>query len=43
MEELAKIQKNLVESLLKSEDDIEHGRTRDAEEVFKEWKEKYRL
>ena len=31
----------IIEHLLKSEDDIEHGRVRDAHEVFNEWKEKY--
>lgn len=30
-----------IESLLKSEDDIEQGRTRKASEVIKEFKEKY--
>ena len=30
-----------IQALLKSEDDIENGRTIDAEIVFKEWKEKY--
>lgn len=43
MQELTKIQKKIIESLLKSEDDIEHGRVKDSEEVFKEWREKYRL
>lgn len=43
MQELTKIQKEIVESLLKAEDDIEQGRTIPAEQVFKEWKEKYRI
>lgn len=30
-----------IRSLLKSEEDIENGRTRDAIEVIKEFKEKY--
>lgn len=29
-----------IKCLLKSEEDIEKGRTRNAREVFKEWKEK---
>lgn len=32
-----------IKCLLKSEEDIEKGRTRNAREVFKEWKEKYGL
>ena len=35
------MKKDIVKHLLKSEDDIENGRVRDAREVFKEWKEKY--
>lgn len=31
----------IVEKLLKSEEDIENGKVRDAEEVFKEWENKY--
>lgn len=34
-------EEEIIEHLLKSEDDIEHGRVRDAREVFEEWKEKY--
>lgn len=37
-----KIMKNDIENnLLKSEEDIENGRVRDAEDVFKEWNTKY--
>ena len=37
----AETKEEIIEHLLKSEDDIEHGRVRDAREVFEEWKEKY--
>lgn len=43
MKELTNFEKNIVKSLLKAEDDIKNGRMRGAEEVFKEWKEKYSL
>lgn len=36
-----KLKKDIEEHLLKAEDDIRNGRTRDAREVFKEWKEQY--
>lgn len=37
-----KIMKNEIEkNLLKAEEDIENGRVRDAEDVFKEWNTKY--
>lgn len=32
---------SIIQHLLKSEDDIENGRYRDAREVIQEWKEKY--
>lgn len=35
------LKEDIVEHLLKSEDDIKNGRVRDAREVFKDWKEKY--
>ena len=35
------LEKDIEEHLLKSEDDMKHGRVRNAREVFKEWKEKY--
>ena len=35
------LKKDIEEHLLKAEDDIKNGRTRDAREVFKGWKEKY--
>ena len=35
------LEKDIVEHLLKSEEDIEKGRVKDAEEVFEEWKSKY--
>lgn len=42
MEEYERLLKEDIEKhLLKSEDDIRNGRVRDAEKVFKEWKEKY--
>lgn len=43
MDELKKslLDKRIEEILLKSEEDYENGRVRDAEEVFKEWKIKY--
>ncbi len=34
-------EEEIIEHLLKSEDDIEHGRVRDTKEIFEEWKEKY--
>lgn len=45
MEEYKKqlLEKDIEEHLLKAEDDIKNGRVRDAREVFKEWKEKYRV
>lgn len=43
MNNLTKFQENIIKNLLKSEDDIENGRVKDSEEVFKEWKEKYRI
>ena len=43
MEEYRKkiLEKDIVEHLLKSEEDIEKGRVKDAEEVFEEWRSKY--
>ena len=43
MEEYRKkmLDEEIERQLLKSEEDYEQGRTRDAEEVFREWKEKY--
>lgn len=35
------IDEEIEKHLLKAEDDIENGRVRDAEDVFKEWSEKY--
>jgi len=35
------VENDIEEHLLRAEDDIKNGRVRDAEEVFKEWKEKY--
>ena len=32
------LEKRIEENLLKSEEDIKNGRVRDAEDVFKEWK-----
>ena len=32
------LEKKIGENLLKSEEDIKNGRVRDAEDVFKEWK-----
>lgn len=45
MEEYKKqlLEKDIEEHLLKAEDDIRNGRVRDAEDVFKEWKEKYKI
>ena len=45
MEEYKKqlLEKDIEEHLLKAEDDINNGRVRDAEDVFKEWKEKYKI
>ena len=37
------IKNEIEKSLLKSEEDIEKGRTRDAKEVFEEWKKRYGL
>ncbi len=34
-------EEEIIEHLLRSEDDIENGRVRPAEELFKEWEEKY--
>lgn len=37
-----KMMKDKIErNLLKAEEDIENGRVRDADDVFKEWKAKY--
>ena len=42
MEEYDKMNAEDIEkNLLEAEDDIENGRVYDAEEVFKEWDEKY--
>ena len=43
---IAKIKKNIFknnieEHLIKAENDIENGRVKKSEEVFKEWQEKY--
>ena len=35
------LKRDIEEHLLRAEDDIKNGRVRDAEVVFKEWKEKY--
>ena len=35
------LKEDIEKHLLKSEDDIKNNRVRDAEVVFKEWKEKY--
>lgn len=35
------MEEEMIRHLLKSEEDIEKGRVRDAEDVFKEWREKY--
>lgn len=35
------IDEEIIDHLLKAEDDIENGRVKDAKEVFKAWKEKY--
>ena len=35
------LKKDIEEHLLKSEEDIENGRVKDAREVFNEWKGKY--
>lgn len=37
------IRDSIEEHLLKSEEDIRNGKTRDAREVFKEWKQQYEL
>ncbi len=34
-------EEEIIEHLLKSEDDIEHGRVVPVEEILREWKEKY--
>ena len=43
MEEYKKklLKDKIEKSLLKAEEDIENGRVRDAEDVFKEWNTKY--
>lgn len=43
MEEYKKelLEKDIEEHILKSEEDMKNGRVRRAEDVFKEWKEKY--
>lgn len=43
MDELTNFQNNIIEKLLKAEDDIKYGRVRSSEDVFKEWKEKYNI
>ena len=43
IEEDKKLKKKIIKHLLKAEDDIKNNRTRNAEDVFKEWKEKYEL
>lgn len=35
------LKENIEKHLLKAEEDIENGRVKDANEVFKEWKETY--
>ena len=35
------LRENIEKSLLESEQDIENGRVKDANEVFEEWKAKY--
>lgn len=40
-EDTLDIDEEIEEKLLRAEDDYKNGRTRKAEEVFKEWKEKY--
>lgn len=43
IEENKKFKESIIKHLLKAEDDIKNNRTRNAEDVFKEWKEKYEL
>ena len=43
VEEDNKFKESIIKHLLKAEDDIKNNRTRNAEDVFKEWKEKYEL
>ena len=39
--EREEFEEELIRHLLRTEADIENGRTRDFDEVFKEWEEKY--
>ena len=43
IEEDKKFKESIRKHLLKAEDDIKNNRIRNAEDVFKEWKEKYEL
>ena len=43
IEEDKKFKESIKKHLLKAEDDIKNNRIRNAEDVFKEWKEKYEL
>lgn len=43
IEEDKKFRESIRKHLLKAEDDIKNNRIRNAEDVFKEWKEKYEL
>ena len=43
IEEDKKFKERIIKHLLKAEDDIKNNRIRNAEDVFKEWKEKYEL
>lgn len=38
-----RIDEEIEQKILESEEDYNNGRVRDAEEVFKEWKEKYKI
>ena len=39
--EMKNIDEEIEKNILKSEEDYNNGRVRDAEDVFKEWKDKY--
>lgn len=43
IEDNKKYKENIIKHLLKAEYDIKNNRTRNAEDVFKEWEEKYEL
>lgn len=38
-----RIDEEIEQKILESEEDYNNGRVRDAEDVFKEWKEKYKI